>query len=155
MDLADQKKKKGALLLSKMGRRRLLMPSAFFLAVIYYEELFMKLFCFHSLSPAGVFFTLLFSIPAAVLLGLLCGGVAPRKGRVLLLAMTLLLSVWMGAQSIYYHLFKTFLTAFSLTKMGMVAGAFGDMAVGEILLNWFPIAMMASPSDWRWSSAGV
>ena len=54
--------------------------------------------------------------------------------------MTLLLSVWMGAQSIYYHLFKTFLTAFSLTKMGMVAGAFGDMAVGEILLNWFPIA---------------
>ena len=32
-----------------------------------------------------------------------------------------------------------------LTKMGMVAGAFGDMAVGEILLNWFPIAMMAVP----------
>ena len=27
----------------------------------------------------------------------------------------------------------------------MVAGAFGDMAVGEILLNWFPILMMAVP----------
>ena len=105
----------------------------------------MKLFCFHAVTPVGALFTLLFTLPIAILLGLLCGGVAPRKGRVLLLAMTLLLSVWMGAQSIYYHLFKTFLTAFSLTKMGMVAGAFGDMAVGEILLNWFPIAMMAVP----------
>ena len=125
--------------------RRLLVPSLFFAGVIYYEELFLKLFCFHAVTPVGALFTLLFTLPIAILLGLLCGGVAPRKGRVLLLAMTLLLSVWMGAQSIYYHLFKTFLTAFSLTKMGMVAGAFGDMAVGEILLNWFPIAMMAVP----------
>ena len=125
--------------------RRLLVPSLFFAGVIYYEELFLKLFCFHAVTPVGALFTLLFTLPIAILLGLLCGGVAPRKGRVLLLAMTLLLSVWLGAQSIYYHLFKTFLTAFSLTKMGMVAGAFGDMAVGEILLNWFPIAMMAVP----------
>ena len=125
--------------------RRLLVPSLYFAWVIYYEELFLKLFCFHAVTPVGALFTLLFTLPIAILLGLLCGGVAPRKGRVLLLAMTLLLSVWMGAQSIYYHLFKTFLTAFSLTKMGMVAGAFGDMAVGEILLNWFPIAMMAVP----------
>ena len=125
--------------------RRLLVPSLFFAGVIYYEELFLKLFCFHAVTPVGALFTLLFTLPIAILLGLLCGGVAPRKGRVLLLAMTLLLSVWMGAQSIYYHLFKTFITAFSLTKMGMVAGAFGDMAVGEILLNWFPIAMMAVP----------
>lgn len=125
--------------------QRLLVPSLFFAGVIYYEELFLKLFCFHAVTPVGALFTLLFTLPIAILLGLLCGGVAPRKGRVLLPAMTLLLSVWMGAQSIYYHLFKTFLTAFSLTKMGMVAGAFGDMAVGEILLNWFPIAMMAVP----------
>ena len=123
--------------------RRLLVPSLFFAGVIYYEELFLKLVGFQAVTAVGARFTLLFPLPIAILLGLLCGGVAPRKGRVLLPAMTLLLSVWMGAQSIYYHLFKTFLTAFSLTKMGMVAGAFGDMAVGEILLNWFPIAMMA------------
>ena len=60
MELADQKKKRRLLHLSKTGRRRLLVPTAFFLAVIYYEELFMKLFCFHSLSPAGAFFTLNF-----------------------------------------------------------------------------------------------
>ena len=125
--------------------RRLAAPSLFFLAVIYYEELFLKLYCFYELSAAGLIFTLLFSMPPALLMGVLCGGVGPRKGPVLLVLCTALLSLWMGSQTIYYHLFKTFLTLFSLTKMTMVAGAFGDMAVGEIVLNWFPIFMMAIP----------
>ena len=124
--------------------RRLASPSLFLLAVLYYEELFLKLYCFHSLSPAGVLFTLLFSVPVALLLGLLCGGTG-RRGAVLLVVCTALISLWMGSQTVYYHLFKTFLTLFSLTKMMMVAGAFGDMAVGEILINWFPILMMALP----------
>lgn len=124
---------------------RLARPSLFFLAVIYYEELFMKLYCFRSLSFSGVVFTLLFTLPVAILLGLLCGAVSTRRGRVLLVACTALISLWMGAQIVYYHLFKTFLTIFSITKMAMVAGAFGDMAAGEILLNWFPIIMMILP----------
>ena len=71
MDLADQKRKRGALLLSKMGRRRLLIPSAFFLAVIYYEELFLKLYCLHTLTFPGIIFTFLFTLPVAMLLGIL------------------------------------------------------------------------------------
>ena len=125
--------------------RRLALPSLFFLGVIYYEELFLKLFCFHSLSPTGALFTFMFSLPAAAALGLLCGGVSPSRGRVLLPLCTLLLSLWLGAQAIYYRLFKTFLTIFSVTKMAMVAGAFGDMAAWEILVNWFPVLMMALP----------
>lgn len=125
--------------------RRLAAPSLFFLGVIYYEELFLKLYCFQSLSFAGAVFTLLFSIPIAMLLGALCGGVEDRLGRRLLVLCTALVSLWMGAQTVYYHLFKTFLTIFSLTKMMMVAGAFGNMAMGEILLNWFPILMMVVP----------
>ena len=125
--------------------RPLAAPSLFFLGVIYYEELFLKLFCFGSLTLPGVFFTLLFSLPVALLLGLLCGGVSPRKGRKLLVVCTVVLSLWLGAQTVYYRLFKVFLTIFSLTKMAMVAGAFGDMAVGEVLVNWFPVVMMAIP----------
>ena len=48
-------------------------PSLFFLAVIYYEELFLKLYCFHTLSPESALFTLLFTLPVAMLLGLLPG----------------------------------------------------------------------------------
>ena len=46
--------------------RPLAAPSLFFLGVIYYEELFLKLFCFGSLTLPGVFFTLLFSLPVAL-----------------------------------------------------------------------------------------
>ena len=38
--------------------RRLATPSLFFAAVIYYEELFLKLYCFHALTVEGVIFTL-------------------------------------------------------------------------------------------------
>lgn len=59
----------------------------------------------------------------AVLLGLLSGGVQERRGRWLVVICTALLSLWMGSQIVYYHLFKTFLTIFSITKMAMVAGS--------------------------------
>ena len=125
--------------------KRLAVPSLFFFTIIYYEELFLKLYCFQSVSPTGALFTALFSIPVAALLGLLCGGVSHRLGRFLLPLCAALISLWLGAQAIYYHLFKTFLTIFSLTKMAMVAGAFGDMATSEIVVNWFPVLMMLLP----------
>lgn len=124
---------------------RLALPTLFFLAVIYYEEFLLKLFCFGRLTFSGALFTLLFTIPIAALLGLLCGGVSVGHGRILLPLSTALLSLWMGGQTIYYRLFKTFTTLFSLTKVGMVAGAFGGMAMGEILMNWVPVVLMTIP----------
>lgn len=125
--------------------KRFAAPSLFFWVTIYYEEIFLKLFCFGSLTVKSVIFTFLFTIPVALLLGLLCGGVAPKRGRMLLWVCTAVISLWIGSQAVYYHMFKTFLTIFSLTKMGMVAGAFGNMAITEILINWFPVVMMAIP----------
>ena len=125
-------------------------PSLFFLAVIYYEELFLKLYCFHTLSPESALFTLLFTLPVAMLLGLLCGGLSPRWGRALLPVCTALVSLWIGSQLVYYHMFKTFLSIFSLTKMAMVAQSFGETAVGNVLASWFPISMMAAPTVLAW-----
>lgn len=140
MDSLDQRK-------SEWWRRWrfLARPSLFLFFILYYEELFLKIFCLHTVTGAGLLFTFLFSIPIALLLGLLCSSVKGRMGQWLLVGITALLSLWIGAQTVYYHLFKTFLTLFSMTKMMMVAGAFGDMAVGEILMNWFPILMMTLP----------
>lgn len=126
--------------------KQLAVPALFFAVVIYYQELFLKLYCFGSCSLQGALFTLLFTLPPALILGLFCG-CAPTaaKGAWRLSLCTLLLSAWMASQTVYYHLFKTFLTLFSLTKMAMVAGAFGGMAMGEVLLNWFPILMLLLP----------
>ena len=60
-----------ASLLFQSDWARLTRPSLFFLLAIYYEELFLKLYCFHSLSLSGAVFTLLFTIPVALLMGLL------------------------------------------------------------------------------------
>lgn len=124
---------------------RLAAPTLFFLVVIYCEELFLKLFCFHALTFSGALFTLLFTIPIAFLLGLLCGGVSLRAGRILLPVCTALLSLWMGSQAVYYHLFKTFLTIFSLTQMAMVAQSFGGTTLTAIVVNWFPILLLSIP----------
>ncbi len=139
----DQEIKSPAALWEKW--RRLAMPSLFLLAVIYYEELFLKIYCFHALTVDGLLFTLLFSLPVAALLGLVCGGAPVRAGRILLPLIAGLVSLWMGSQVVYYHMFKAFLTIFSLTKMVMVAQSFGEMAVGNVLANWFPILMMVLP----------
>ena len=130
---------------------RLAVPSLFLLGVIYYEELFLKLYCFRTLSPESAVFTFLFTLPVAMLLGLLCGGVSPRRGRILLPACTALVSLWIGTQLVYYHMFKAFLSIFSLTKMAMVVQSFGETAVGNVLASWFPISMMAAPTVLAWS----
>ena len=128
------------------GWRRLALPALFLLGVIYYEELFLKVYCFHTLTVEGVVFTFLFTLPMALLLGLLCGGASTRAGRLLLPLCTGLASLWVGTQVVYYHLFRAFLTIFSITKMAMVAQSFGEMAVGNVLSNWFPILMMVVPT---------
>ena len=125
-------------------------PSLFFLAAIYYGELCLKLFCFQNLPLSGVLFTFLFSIPSAMLLGLICASLPSRWGRRFLVLTTGLICLWFGAQIIYFRLFKTFLTIFSLTKMAMVAGAFGGMALPEVLLNWFPVLTMVLPIASAW-----
>ena len=125
-------------------------PSLFLLGAIYCEELFLKLYCFRSLTVEGVVFTLLFTLPVALLLGLLCGSVSHRAGRLLLPACTALVSLWIGTQLVYFHMFKAFLSIFSLTKMAMVAQSFGETAVGNVLASWFPITVMAAPTVLAW-----
>ena len=129
---------------------RLAVPSLFLLGVIYCEELFLKLYCFRALTVEGAFFTFLFTVPVALLLGLLCGSLSPGRGRILLVLCTGLVSLWIGTQLVYFHMFKTFLSLFSLTKMAMVAKSFGETAVGNVLASWFPISVMAAPTVLAW-----
>jgi len=82
-------------------------PSIFLLGAIYCEELFLKLYCFRSLTVEGVVFTFLFTLPVALMLGLLCGSVSPKRGRLLLPACTALVSLWIGTQLVYFHMIRT------------------------------------------------
>lgn len=123
----------------------LLRPSLFFLLSIVYQELFLKLYCFRVIPIRGVICTALFSLPVALLLGLWCCAVRPRKGHRILLWTTAVLCIWMATQTVYFHLFKTFLSLSSLVRVKMVAGEFGGLAVTNTLKCWFPILMESLP----------
>lgn len=119
--------------------------SLFFLLTILFQEMFLKLYCFHVIPVRGVLYTVLFSAPVAMVLGLWCGSVKPRTGRILLPVLTAVLCAWMATQTVYYYLFKTFLAVGSLSKVGMVAGEFGGLAVTNIVRCWFPILVVCLP----------
>lgn len=124
---------------------RLLMPSALFLGIIAYQELFLKLYCFQVIPVRGVVWTVLFSVPIALLLGLWCCAVRPKTGRRVLLGVTAALCAWMATQTVYFHLFKTFLSVSSLLRVKMVAGEFGGLAVTNTIRCWFPILVECLP----------
>lgn len=127
--------------------------SLFFFVAILYQDLLVKGICLRSLSLRGTIMTILFSIPWAMFFSFLCTVVPRRAGRVLLPVITGILSVWAGAQVVYYDLFRTFLSLFSVTKAGMVVGSFLNQAAMGIAANWIPILFLlvpvASAIDWR------
>ena len=123
----------------------LIRPSLFFLLSIVYQEVFLKLYCFKVIPMRGIVCTVLFSLPIALLLGLWCCAVKPRSGHRVLLCVTAVLCIWMATQTVYFYLFKTFLSLSSLVRVGMVAGEFGGLAVANTVRCWFPIAMESLP----------
>lgn len=129
----------------KKPRVPALQTSGFFLGAIFLQEVFLKLYCFRLVPVRGLILTLLFSVPVAMLLGLWCSGVRPRTGRWLLPLLTGLICVWLGTQTVYFHLFQTFLSLSSLIRVKMVAGEFGGLAVTSVLRCWFPVLMHALP----------
>ncbi len=132
---------------------RLARTTAFFYLVILYGDLVVKICTLGGVTVRGALVTALFTVPWAFLFGLACGGVPRRAGRVLLPLMAALLSLWMGAQVVYYSLFRTYLSLFSVTKAGMVVGSFLNQALMGVMDNWFPILFLlvpvASAFDWR------
>ena len=123
-------------------RLRLAWPGFYFLVVIYYEELFLKLYCLHGISPVGALFTLLFTGPIAMGLGLLCGGVSPGKGRVLLVLCTGLISLWLGAQALIIALFFLFKSS----TLAAIAAVVVFLVLPQV---WYLLANLASAFFWQ------
>lgn len=130
---------------TKQQLGRMLLPTLFFLVSIVCQELFLKLYCFRVIPVRGVVCTILFSVPVALILGLCCCTVKPKTGERVLLWVTVALCAWMATQTVYYYLFKTFLSLSSLVRVGMVAGEFGGLAVTNVIRCWFPILMECLP----------
>lgn len=120
-------------------------PTMFFWAALLWQELWVKVFCVHSLTVETMAVTALLLLPLALLLGTLCAAVPRRVGAALLPGIMGLITLWVGAQVAYYSLFRTYLSLYSTTQAGMVLENFGMDAVFTVLTNWAPILLVLLP----------
>ncbi|MGE4353253.1 MAG: LTA synthase family protein [Oscillospiraceae bacterium] len=114
-------------------------------AVIIYLELITKLFCFGTLNYRGVLFTVLFSLAAGIMLTFICSFI-PQKGFFpALFAVSGLLSIIFALQNVYYNVFGTFFTFYSVTEAGGVLSNFWREALEGVRRSVFQLIAVFSP----------
>lgn len=86
----------------------------YFPAAIIYMEVIIKIACFEETSPAGFLYTGLFSVSAGLGCALLCGLSKQRSNMILAAILLSLITLLIIAQIIYFNVFQTFGTLYSL-----------------------------------------
>lgn len=111
------------------------------LVCLYYEFIF-HLIIFH--TTVNLLFPLLFAIPTGVFLAFLIG-LMPRKiGQIVLPCIFGISTVFFSAQTIYYSIFKTFFSFYSMQNGGQVT-QFMDIIGGAILKNIVFVVLYLAP----------
>ncbi|NLA87989.1 MAG: sulfatase-like hydrolase/transferase, partial [Clostridiales bacterium] len=114
-------------------------------AAIIYMELVVRVHCFGFAIDRGLIYITLFSIPVGLVAALLGSLWTPRVNRFVTLALMLLLTVVFGTQAVYFTIFGTFFTLFSITGAGDVLGEFWLLALEGILHSAVPLLFLFIP----------
>ena len=117
----------------------------FFILSILWLECVVKVWTQGALFDRGLLYTLLFSIPAGGLCGLLCSVWNERINKWIAILLQSVLMVWYGVQAVYYTIFKAFLV---LDSLSMAQGALTDFwqnAVDGIFKSLLPIVLVMLP----------
>lgn len=132
--------------LFKSGRLKF---SSFSLLVFYYStivfsELIIRISSSKHFFGIGLLYIFLFSLPVALILFGLSHLFSNKVNRVVSIVCTALLLVFYDSQLIYYQVFKTFYTVFSLTRAGQ-ATDFVFETVQTILRSIVPFLILFIP----------
>ncbi len=114
-------------------------------AAIIYMELVVRVHCFGFAVDRGLVYITLFSISVGLIAALLGSVLTPRVNRFISLGLTLLLTVVFGVQAVYFTIFDTFFTLFSITGAGDVLGEFWLLALEGILHSAVPLLLLFIP----------
>lgn len=116
----------------------------FFAASIAWLELIYRLWSFKGLS-ADYLFPVLFSVSAGTALFLLASLFTGKVNRIVAVSFSLLLFLLYAVQLVYFSIFQTPLSLFSLTGAGD-ALQFRDIIASSILKNTFAILLLLVPA---------
>lgn len=129
----------------KVKEQKWLLRPAFFIVSILWMECVVKVWSQGTLFDRGLWFTLLFSLPAGTLCGIACSVWNERVNKWGAVALQVILMLWYGVQAVYYTIFKAFLV---LDSLSMAQGAITDFwrnALDGIFHSLLPIVLVLLP----------
>ena len=130
----------------KLKEQKWLLRPAFFIVSILWMECVVKVWSQGALFDRGLWFILLFTIPAGALCGLACSVWNERVNKWIAIVLQVVLMLWYGTQAVYYTIFKAFLV---LDSLSMAQGAITDFwrnALDGIIKSLLPIALVLLPT---------
>lgn len=144
----------------------------FYIASFVYLELLFRIWIYHSLLGIGTLYSFLFALPAGTLVFGLSSFFPARVNRILSWVLLLIYTLFYATQVVYYSVFRTFLSLYSITGTNQVLQfwrqiLFAILKSLPILIPMFlPLALMLmiglkqfrfNPLIWRYLylSAGM
>ena len=115
----------------------------FFLILIIYEEIIFSFLVFNSIS-ANLVYIVLFSIPVAIIIHLLCSIFNNKVNAVLTYLFTSVLVFIFCAQLIYFKIYQSIISFFSFSNGGQVL-QFADMIIKTVFDNYIGILLFFLP----------
>ncbi len=117
----------------------------FYYATLVFSELIIRIVSVKDFFGIGLLYIFLFSLPVALFLFALSHLFSNKINRIVSIVFTILLLVFYNSQLIYYQVFKTFYTVFSLTRAGQ-ATDFVFETLQTILRSIFPFLLLFLPT---------
>ncbi len=115
----------------------------FYILFIIYEELVFS-FLIYKEFPISIWLITLFSVPIAILLNIFSSVLKAKVNKIITYIITILIIVLFGAQIVYYSMYESILSFYSIMNGGQVT-EFMDVIFDMILRNWFGILLFILP----------
>ncbi len=115
----------------------------YYIFFIIYEELVLSCLLFKTF-PTSIWLIALFSIPIAILLNIISSVFNAKLNKIITYVVTLFFIILFGAQIVYYSMYESILSFYSILNGGQVT-EFMDVIFDMILRNLYGILLFALP----------
>lgn len=115
----------------------------YYILFIIYQELVFS-FLIYKEFPSSFWLVVLFSIPIAIVLNIISSLFKEKANKVITYIITIFLIVLYGAQIVYYSMYESILSFYSIMNGGQVT-EFMDVIFDMILRNWYGILLFMLP----------
>lgn len=129
---------------AKIMNKKQINPSIYFFVSILFLEIVVKIILCKHFINLGHLYTFIFTIPIAIILGLICKLSKEKVNKVLLFTITVIITIYFEIQYIFYTLFSV---PFSFSTIGLANQAldFTNIIKETIINHFFPFLILLLP----------